>query len=80
MKLYYCLLGFKQPLHELIKGLYFRVCKGSVELCFNDEASVEALLRERLRVILSQFLSDEFEELLVTLDSEIVRKRENLQC
>ena len=62
--------GYYTEHYELIKGLYSRVCKGSVELRFNDEASVEPLSRERLGVILSQFPPDEFEELLVTLDSE----------
>ena len=62
--------GYYTEHYELIKGLYSRVCKGSVELRFNDEASVEPLSRERLGIILSQFPPDEFEELLVTLDSE----------
>jgi hypothetical protein len=62
--------GYYTEHYELIKGLYSRVCKGSVELRFNDDASVEPLSRERLGVILSQIPPDEFEELLVTLDSE----------
>jgi hypothetical protein len=62
--------GYYTEHYELIKGLYSRVCKGSVELRFNDDASVEPLSRERLGVVLSQIPPDEFEELLVTLDSE----------
>lgn len=62
--------GYYTEHYELVKGLCSRVCKGNVELCFNDENSIEALSRERLGVILSQFPPDEFEELLVTLDSE----------
>ena len=65
--------GYYTEHYELVKGLYSRVCKGSVELRFNDEASVEPLSRERLGIIISQFPPDEFEELLVTLDSEKAR-------
>ena len=69
--------GYYTEHYELIKGLYSRVCKGSVELRFNAEASVEPLSRERLGIILSQFPPDEFEELLVTLDSEKAFKMYN---
>lgn len=62
--------GYYTEHYELVKGLCSRVCKGSIELRFNDEDSIEPLSRERLGVILSQFPPDEFEELLVTLDSE----------
>ena len=62
--------GYYTEHYELVKGLCSRVCKGSIELCFNDENSIKALSREQLGVILSQFSPDEFEELLVTLDSE----------
>jgi hypothetical protein len=62
--------GYYTEHYELVKGLCSRVCKGSIELRFKDENSIEALSREQLGVILSQFPPDEFEELLVTLDSE----------
>ena len=62
--------GYYTEHYELVKGLCSRVCKGRIELRFNDENSIEALSREQLGVILSQFPPDEFEELLVTLDSE----------
>jgi hypothetical protein len=62
--------GYYTEHYELVKGLCSRVCKGSIELCFNGENSIEALSRKQLGVILSQFPPDEFEELLVTLDSE----------
>jgi hypothetical protein len=62
--------GYYTEHYELVKGLCSRVCKGSIERCFNDENSIKALSREQLGVILSQFPPDEFEELLVTLDSE----------
>ena len=62
--------GYYTEHYELVKGLCSRVCKGRIELRFNDENSIEALSREQLGLILSQFPPDEFEELLVTLDSE----------
>ena len=65
--------GYYTDHYELIRGLYSRVCKGSIELQFNDDASIEPLSSERLGIILSQFPPDEMEDLLVTLDGEKAR-------
>ena len=61
--------GYYSDHYDLERGLLSRVCKGRTVLCLKEDVSPESLSHEYLYMLLDQTPPCEFEELLVTLDS-----------
>jgi S-methylmethionine-dependent homocysteine/selenocysteine methylase len=62
--------GYYTKNYELERGYYSCVCKGRIELVFDEGAKIEPISSDELAIILACQPCDELEIILETLDSE----------